>query len=698
MARKLCLSDIADDQGSCMGEKKISFHVLLILLVLIAIPPSNQTSIFVKNISWEPVQGPTISGGTISQILIDPVDSSHLFALQQQQDLSYVLFESQDAAVNWNAIYTFQDSIYSLTIDPTNPSILYAGTSDSILRSVNSGRNWVKIADFGPVIASPVAYTIYSIETMKYTDDCPTGNINFVVSRDKGNTWKKYPLGCYYIHQISTTPLYPNWIYIRAESDVNPMLYRSNDGGITWMTIPLTGTWFTHGFFPVAIDPAQPEKLYTSSGSGIIISINGGLTWRSVLDIPVEGPFHFSFSNDVIYAGVDPITYGELPVIYRSEDGGETWERLPWKVPDRLNDLQAMNSIPGWVLAALNGFGVYRSMDCGQSWQAANDGMRSAAIVEKMAVSQSKPDTVYAISHWPRDALFKTSDGGQTWSEPLLETMLYTAVVHPNNPNIVWIVDKLGIQESVNGGESWRRVSTLPVYDLAVSPDTPERPCAVGYSAGGSFLLCRETTSQSQEYHWVQSLIPGVLNGEQLTMSPTQGNWMMLSGRAGDALDYSVFASQDSGRSWQEIFRGPKDYLPLNLTVSGGQPAKVLAVYFQYHPDNLLIYQSLDSGESWQDITNLLSEAGGEMWTGWTYKAPVIFDDAGVAYFGTRNVVLQQVGNGQTWKVIWDNDDLIQDMLILPGSQDFLLVSSRRSLWKSQLSIFRSIWLPMIFR
>src|SRR5690606_2007710 len=102
---------------------------------------------------------------------------------------------------------------------------------------------------------------------------------------------------------------------------------------------------------------------------------------------------------------------------------------------------------------------------------------------------------------------FKTSDGGQTWSEPLLETVLYTAVVHPNNPNIVWIADKFGIQESDNGGESWRRVSTLPVFDLAVSPDAPERPCAVGYSAEGSYLLCRVSTSQNHGYHWVQSPI-----------------------------------------------------------------------------------------------------------------------------------------------------------------------------------------------
>ncbi len=679
--------------------KKSPFRALLILPLIITISSSNQASISAKNISWEPVQGPTISGGTISHIIIDPLDSSHVFALQQQHDISYgVLLESRDAAVNWNAIHTFQGFVSSLIIDPSNPSILYAGTVDSILRSVNGGRGWAKIAGFGPAIASPEADTIYSIEMMKSTVDCPTGNFNFVASIDRGDTWEKYPLGCTHIHQISTTPSYPAWIYMRAESDIGSILYRSNDQGDTWTTIPLTGTWFTHGYYPIAIDPNQPEKIYTSSGSGIIISTDGGFTWRSVLDAPILGPFHFSFADDVIYAGVDPVTYGELPVIYRSEDGGDTWDKLPWTVPDRLNDLQAVSGHPGWVLAALDGFGVYQSMDSGQSWQDANDGVRSNAIVEKMAISPLKPDTIYAIARWPRNALFKTSDGGQTWSEPLLEAMLYTAVVHPGNPDIIWVVDKLGIQESVDGGGSWERAVTLPIYDLAISPDAPDRPCGVGYAAEGSYLLCRETAGKNGEYHWVQHPIPGVQYAGRLTISSTQGDWMMLSGRSDGSLSYSVFASQNSGRGWQEMFRGPQDYLPLNLALSGSQPARVLAVYFQYHPDNLLVYQSLDTGQTWQEITNPLAEAGGEMWTGWKYKAPVVFDGAGAACFGTRDVVLQQVGNSPAWKVVWENNDFIQDMLILPGVQDFLLVASERSLWKSQMPFFKSVWMPIMYR
>ena len=698
MDRKLYSSYITAGQGSRVEKKRTAFPVLLVFLVLIAFPSSIQTPFFGKDSHWEPIQGPTIYGGTVSILLIDPLDSSHLFAFQQQKDLSYVLFESLDAAANWNAIYTFQDFISQATIDPSNPSILYASTSIAILQSEDKGRNWIKFADFGPAIVSPAANTIFSIENMKYTDDCPTGYINFVASRDKGNTWKKYPLGCYTVPQISTTPSYPDRIYIRAVRDMHSFLHRSNDGGDTWTTIPLTGPWFTQGFYPIAVDPSQPEKLYTSSASGIIISTNGGLTWQSVLDTPIMGPFRFSFSNGVIYAGVDSVVSGELPIIYRSLDGGETWETLPWTVPDRLNDLQTMNCSPGWIIAALNGFGVYRSVDGGQSWQAANNGMRSTVIVNKMAISQSEPDTVYAIAHWPHDAFFKTSDGGQTWSEPLLETSLFTAVAHPNNPNILWVADRLGIQESLNGGESWRRVSTLPVYDIAVSPDSPERPCAVGNSADESYLLCRTATSQKQKYYWVKSQIPNVRYAGKLAISPKQGNLMMLTGMAGDALEDSVFASQNGGFSWQEIFRGPQDYYPLTLTVSGDQPVKVIAVFFQYHPDNLLIYQSLDAGKSWQNITNHLAKAGGEMWTGWTYKAPVVFDDAGAIYFGTKNIVLQQMGNGQPWKVIWNKEDLIQDMLILPGSQDYLLVASKKNLWKLQLPFFRSIWMPIIFQ
>ncbi|MBN1148771.1 MAG: hypothetical protein JXA78_16035 [Anaerolineales bacterium] len=682
-----------------MREKKISFPACIILLMLIMALPSLQAPIFAQDIPWEPIQGPTISGGTISQIMIDSLDSDHLFAFQRQHGSSCVLFESQDAAVSWKAVYIFQRWISNSAIDPSNPSIIYAGASGSILRSMDGGRGWEEIADWGPVIASPAANTLYSIENMKYSDDCPTGNLNFAVSHDRGDTWEKHPLGCYYVHQIATTPSYPGRVYIRAESDSYSRLLRSTDGGDTWSTIPLTGAWFTHGFVPIAIDPIQPEKLYTSSGAGIIVSTNGGLTWRSVLDTPIRGPFRFSFSNGVIYAGVDPVTYGELPAIYHSEDGGETWKALPWIAPDRLNDLQASDCRPGWLLAALNGFGIYQSQDGGKSWQAANGGLQSATIVEKMASSQSASGVIYAISNWPRYALFKTNNSGQTWSEPVLEADFYTVVVHPFNPDVIWVVDREGIQESLDGGESWRRVSSLLVNNLAVSPNAPERPCASGFSAKGSYLLCRVNKCRDCEYYWNQSPIVGIQNAGKLAIRPTQGSWMMLRGRTdNNTLDVSIFRSQDGGRSWEEVLQGPKDYSLLNLVVSGGQPARVLAIFFQYHPDNLLVYQSLDGGTSWQDITSQLAEAGGEMWTAWTYKAPVVFDDAGATYFGTRDIVLRQARSGQPWEVVWDYNDFIQDMLVLPGSQSSLLVSSSQSLWMSQLPVIRSIWMPVIFR
>lgn len=681
-----------------MWKNKISFPVLFIVLTLIAIPQSIQTPVLVQNISWEPVQGPTISGGMIHQIIIDPSNTSHLFAFQKHQDFAYVLFESQDAGANWNSVYTFPDSIYSSTIDPFNPSILYASTSVSILRSINSGRDWIKISDYGPVLASPKADTIYSIEILKYTDDCPTGNINFVVSRDRGDTWKKFPLGCYYIHQIATTSSHPNWIYIRAESDFKSILFRSNDGGDSWATIPLTGEWFSQGFLPIAIDPAQPEKLYTSSGTGgIIVSTNGGLTWRSVLDASIAGPIHFAFSSGVIYAGVDSIVYGESPVIYRSLDEGETWETLPWTPPDHLNDLQLGGIINSRLFAALDGFGIFQSDDAGQTWQTTNNGLRSPVVIAELDSAQIDPETIYAISEWPRDALFITRNGGQAWSEPIIEVP-HTAAVNPDNPEVIWVLDDDGVLESIDAGEVWQRVSTLPMNSLAISPASPERPCGTLSSLEGRFLVCRSASSQGEAFQWELSLIPGLEQVGNLALSPTDENLIMVSGRMGDDLQTSIFRSQDGGQSWQDVFQGPQDYLLLNLVISGGQPANVIAVFFQYHPDNLIIYQSLDSGESWNDITNRLAEAGGEMWTGWNYKAPVVFDGTSTPYFGTRDIVLQAVANGQIWKVVWNDRGFVEDLLIIPGKDTHLLLATEIGIWKTHLPIFRSIWMPILIR
>lgn len=170
----------------------------------------------------------------------------------------------------------------------------------------------------------------------------------------------------------------------------------------------------------------------------------------------------------------------------------------------------------------------------------------------------------------------------------------------------------------------------------------------------------------------------------------------MLSGRAVNAEDYSIFASKDGGITWHELFQGPSNYLPLELAFSGGQPAKAIAVYFQYHPDNIRIYESLDTGETWQEITNELEIVGGEMWTGWTYKASVVYSETGTLFFGTKNIVLQKIDNVHTWKVIWDKKDLIEDMLILKDSRNFLLISSRQNFWKTELPILMYLWMPII--
>ena len=322
--------------------------------------------------------------------------------------------------------------------------------------------------------------------------------------------------------------------------------------------------------------------------------------------------------------------------------------------------------------------------------------MRSATIVEEMSVSKSDANIVYALTSWPRSVLVRTESAGRSWSEPLLETKSNDVAVKPDDPDTVWVVDPLGLLESEDGGKSWQRVSTLRISDLDVSADAPDRPCAAGYSSEGGYLVCRETAGWGQEFHWVQQMLPSIPNAVRFSVSPTNRNWMMTVGKNDDTFNFSVFTSQDNGQSWQKVFQGPDDYWILDLFVAGGKPSRLIAVYFEYHPDNLLVYESLDGGESWHDITHQLAESGGEMWTGWTYKAPVLFDEKGVTYFATRGVVLQQLMDGQSWEVVRNDVESVHDMVILSGAQESLLISTEYGLYELHLPIYHSFWMPII--
>ncbi|MDP4711397.1 MAG: glycosyl hydrolase, partial [Saprospiraceae bacterium] len=227
------------------------------------------------------------------------------------------LWKTEDGGVNWRPIFDNQEvsSIGSVALAPSNPNIVWVGTGETFL--------------IRP--AHAMGDGIYK-------------------SEDAGKTWKKMGLEkTGRIGRIVIHPTNPDIVYAAALGHAyGPQqdrgVYRSTDGGNTWKQVLFVdeGT----GAADITIDPQNPDQLYAGmwsihintwglnsggAGGGVYRSRDGGDTWEPMTtkglpggkDRPVGKTAVALCHNqpNVVYALFEI----ESPALYRSDNGGETW-------------------------------------------------------------------------------------------------------------------------------------------------------------------------------------------------------------------------------------------------------------------------------------------------------------------------------------------------------------------------------------
>ncbi len=227
------------------------------------------------------------------------------------------------------------------------------------------------------------------------------------------------------------------------------------------------------------------------------------------------------------------------------------------------------------------GGGVFKTTDGGVTWSPVTDKYFGGTI-GAIGISESNPDIVYVgageypirgnVSHG--DGVFKTTDGGKTWtSVGLTDSRQISRVrVHPTNSDIVYVgaqghvfgpSTERGVYKTTDGGKTWRRVlyrnDSTGITDLVLDPNNPE----IIYAA-----------------FW------------QAWRTP----WQLVSGGAGSG----IFKSTDGGEHWTEITRNPG--LPqgiignIGLAVSPSNSNKVWAII---EADSGGVFRSTDGGATW---------------------------------------------------------------------------------------------------
>jgi photosystem II stability/assembly factor-like uncharacterized protein len=341
---------------------------------------------------------------------------------------------------------------------------------------------------------------------------------------------------------------------------------------------PFFGGW---EIYHLKGSPADPSRLYASQTSGwfgqvIQRSDDGGKTWQPVGNkfvydgVPgthkwydgTQRPWEFKrvwhlepslTDPDIVFAGA------EDAALFRSDDGGRTWQELP-SLRDTKGDLwqpgaggMCLHTIvldpsdSQRIFIGISAAGVFRSDDAGKTWRAINRGLKSqyelpdpdaevGHCVHRITMHPSRPSVLYMQKHWD---VMRTDDAGDSWHEVsgnLPTDFGFTIDVHAHEPDTIYVVPiksdsehyppegKLCVYRSRSGGNEWEALTNgLPqrhcyvnVLRDAMAIDSLD-PCGVYFGTTGGQVYASADGGDS----WAPIVrdLPSVLSVEAQTLS-----------------------------------------------------------------------------------------------------------------------------------------------------------------------------------
>ena len=361
--------------------------------------------------------GPAVMGGRVSDFAFHPERPQEFFAAHAVGGL----WKTNNNAATWVPVVD-NESVYSIgvvTIDPSNPNIVWVGTGEN-----NSQRS--------------VAYGdgVYR-------------------SLDGGKSWSNMGLQeSEHISQIWVDPADSLHVLVAAQGPLwneggDRGLYRTLDGGQSWQRIldvdELTGV------NEFVVHPDNPDYILAST-------LQRG---RHVWGIVGGGP------------GSD---------LYKSMDGGETWRvvsrGLPAGEKGRIGLAMAParpDTVYAIVFAEDGGSGFYRSLDFGESWEKRSDRMSNdAQYYNEITADPKNPERVYSVDTFS----WVTEDGGKTWDRLGFERRHvddHAFWIDPDDTDHIYLGGDGGIYETWDRGQTWRHVRNLPLMQFyRVQPDNAE--------------------------------------------------------------------------------------------------------------------------------------------------------------------------------------------------------------------------------
>ena len=372
----------------------------------------------------------------------------------------------------------------------------------------------------------------------------------------------------------------------------------------------------------LAYDPQNPDRIYLGTSAGqMFLSTDGGANWSRFAHLGER----FDYVLDHIL--IDPADSNTLYVaawsvennggdIFRSRDGGKTWEALPGMHGKSVRALaMAASDHLTMVAGALDG--VFRSRDAGTTWDQMSPAHHAEIKnIESVAIDPRNPDIVYAGTwHLP----WKTEDGGKTWHSIkkclIDDSDVFSIIIDPHDPAVVYLSACSGIYNSESAADLFHKIQGMPfsARRTRVLKQDPNHPEVV--YAGTTEGLWKTVDAGKT---WKRMTPPNIINNDVLVDPRNSDRVLIATDRSGIMVsnDASVsFAPSNRGFAHRQVNAVLVDRDDVSTLYAGLVNDKEFGGVFVSH-DTGAHWMQMSTGLDGSDVFSLSQTADGTLLAG----------------------------------------------------------------------------------
>jgi photosystem II stability/assembly factor-like uncharacterized protein len=366
-------------------------------------------------------------------------------------------------------------------------------------------------------------------------------------------------------------------------------IWKTEDAGLSWKNIS-DGQLKTGSVGIISVAESDPNVLYvgmgehpvrgvmTSYGDGVYKSTDAGKTWKNV---GLEKTKHIAAvrihpqNPDIVYVAAQGTVHGsnEDRGIYRTTDGGKTWQKVFYVDANTgCADLSMDRANPRILYAAMwqhrrypwtvesggAGCALYKSVDGGDTWVKMTEGLPKNMGKAAVSVSGANPNRVFANieSEGDKAGVYRSDDAGKTWTQTSKQRLTVARAWYyieifadPVNPDLVYIMNAPFLK-SIDGGRSF---APMPVphgdnHDLWINPNNPQN--MINANDGGANISFNGGKSWSTQQNQPTAQFYRVITDNRFP-------YYVYGGQQDNSSLATASRTNGPGISWQDWFTGP---------------------------------------------------------------------------------------------------------------------------------------------